>query len=374
MQYTAEELRVGTPIKNPLIAGNTYTFLLYRPINQTGWNTYLSGSAYFTVETVGDVNKHYQSDLTKFAEGVFDNPDGTDPLPVSSSFIFSYGLNTGGSEPMTSSFTFVPDNTIGIGQVLFRATGNYDMDVSPLEEGCGVPTPFPGGQAYPTTLNFELGPDTGTVGCLLDPFGFPDRFIINWDGNIVIDTGYLTDNSGVTRYNIGGDRRQVFINSLLGKTAPEGGTYPLPPGGSGNNIILSDGYPQCFEKTWPTPVNFTKDNSISGATVDVYGPMPGTSWNVTVNCPVPDSYPQASYSSGGDAVNDCGGEMFFTVYLELATPNIVAIGDVVHSSANIGSGVIDGNDLFHRIQTGDGTDWNAKFGADGIITQVNACP
>jgi hypothetical protein len=29
---------------------------------------------------------------------------------------------------------------------------------------------------------------------------------------------------------------------------------------------------------------------------------------------------------------------------------------------------------FHRIQTGDGTDWNAKFGADGIITEVNACP
>ena len=221
MQYTAEELRVGTPIKNPLIAGNTYTFLLYRPINQTGWNTYLSGSAYFTVETVGDVNKHYQSDLTKFAEGVFGNPDGTDPLPVSSSFIFSYGLNTGGSEPMTSSFTFVPDNTIGIGQVMFRATGDYDMDVSPIE---------------------------------------------------------------------------------------------------------------------------------------------------------PDSYPQASYSAGGDAVNDCGSDMFFTVYLELATPNIIAIGDVVHSSSNIGSGVIDGNNLFHRIQTGDGQDWNARFGADGVITEVNTCP
>lgn len=286
MQYTAEELRVGTPIKNPLIAGNTYTFLLYRPINQTGWNTYLSGSAYFTIETVGDVNKHYQSNLTKFAEGVFDNPDGTDPLPVSSSFIFSYGLNTGGSTPMTSSFTFVPDNTIGIGQVLFRATGNYDMNVSPLEDGCGIPTPFPGGQAYPTTLNINLGSDIGTVGCVLDPFGFPDRFIANWDGNIVIDTGYLTNQAGVTRYNIGGDQRQTFINSLLGKTAPEGGTYPLPPGGSGNNIILSDGYPQCFEKTYPTPVNFTKDNSESSVTVDVYGPISGTSWRVTVNCPV----------------------------------------------------------------------------------------
>ena len=38
MQYTADELKgAGTPIKNPLIAGNTYTFTLYRPQNQTGY-------------------------------------------------------------------------------------------------------------------------------------------------------------------------------------------------------------------------------------------------------------------------------------------------------------------------------------------------
>ena len=284
MQYTAEELRVGTPIKNPLIAGNTYTFLLYRPINQTGWNTYLSGSAYFTVETVGDVNKHYQSDLTKFAEGVFDNPDGTDPLPVSSSFIFSYGLNTGGSEPMTSSFTFVPDNTIGIGQVLFRATGNYDMDVSPLEEGCGIPQTFPGGQSYPSPININLGEDTGTVGCFFDPVGIPDRFIVTWDGGVVIDTGYISSNPSA--YSLGGSSRNSFKNSLTGKIAPEGGgNYPLPPGGSGNNIIQSDGYPQVFARTAPNPINFTKDNITSTATVDVYGPMPGTGWSVKVNCP-----------------------------------------------------------------------------------------
>jgi len=221
MQYTADELsQEGTPIKNPLIAGNTYTFTLYRPQNQTGLSTYLSGSGYFTFETIGDANRHYRSNATKFAEGTYGNQDGSNTL-ISSSYIFSYELNTNGSTPMTSSFTFVPDNTIGIGQVMFRATGDYDMDVSPIE---------------------------------------------------------------------------------------------------------------------------------------------------------PDSYPQASYSAGGDAVNDCGSDMFFTVYLELATPNIIAIGDVVHSSSNIGSGVIDGNNLFHRIQTGDGQDWNARFGADGVITEVNTCP
>lgn len=284
MQYTAEELRVGTPIKNPLIAGNTYTFTLYRPENQTGWNEYLSGSAYFTVETVGDVNKHYQSSLTKFAEGVFGGTDGTDPLPVSSSFIFSYGLNTGGSEPMTSSFTFVPDNTISIGQVLFRATGNYDMEVSPIEDGCGTPQNFPGGQSYPSNINISLGEDTGTVGCFLDPITVPDRFIVTWDGSVVVDTGYISSNP--SSYNFGSSGRNSFNSSLTGRIAPEGGTYPLPPGGSGNNIISSDGYPQVFARTIPGLINFTKDNSTSGATVDVYGPMTGTSWTVRVNCPV----------------------------------------------------------------------------------------
>ena len=285
MQYTADELKgAGTPIKNPLIAGNTYTFLLYRPQNQTGLSTYLSGSGYFTVETIGDENRHYPSDLTKFVEGTHDNPDGSNTL-ISSSYIFSYELNTNGSTPMTSSFTFVPDNTIGIGQVMFRATGDYDMDVSPLEDGCGTPQTFPGGQSYPSNINISLGEDTGTVGCFLDPIGVPDRFIVTWDGGIVIDTGYISSNP--TLYSLGGGARATFINSLTGKIAPEGGgTYPLPPGGSGNNIIQADGYPQVFARTAPGLINFTKDNSTSGATVDVYGPMSGTGWSVEINCPV----------------------------------------------------------------------------------------
>ena len=287
MQYTADELKgAGTPIKNPLIAGNTYTFTLYRPQNQTGLSTYLSGSGYFTVETIGDANRHYPSSLTKLAEGTHDNPDGSNTL-ISSSYIFSYELNTNGSTPQTSSFTFVPDNTISIGQVMFRATGDYDMDVSPIEGGCGETENYDGGPSYPTTLDITLGSDTGTVGCLLDPLSVPDRFIVTWDGDIVIDTGYLSTPFGVSdQYNVGGTLRTNFTNQLTGREAPEGGTYPLPPGGSGNNIISSDGYPEVFVKDAPNLINFTKDNSTSAARVDVYAPMTGTGWNVRVDCPV----------------------------------------------------------------------------------------
>jgi hypothetical protein len=287
MQYTADELKgAGTPIKNPLIAGNTYTFTLYRPQNQTGLSTYLSGSGYFTVETIGDANRHYPSSLTKLAEGTHDNPDGSNTL-ISSSYIFSYELNTNGSTPQTSSFTFVPDNTISIGQVMFRATGDYDMDVSPIEGGCGETENYDGGPSYPTTLDITLGSDTGTVGCLLDPLSVPDRFIVTWDGDIVIDTGYLSTPFGVSdQYNVGGTLRTNFTNQLTGREAPEGGTYPLPPGGSGNNIISSDGYPEVFVKDAPNLINFTKDNSTSAVRVDIYAPMTGTGWNVRVDCPV----------------------------------------------------------------------------------------
>ena len=170
---------------------------------------------------------------------------------------------------------------------MFRATGDYDMDVSPIEGGCGETENYDGGPSYPTTLDITLGSDTGTVGCLLDPLSVPDRFIVTWDGDIVIDTGYLSTPFGVSdQYNVGGTLRTNFTNQLTGREAPEGGTYPLPPGGSGNNIISSDGYPEVFVKDAPNLINFTKDNSTSAVRVDIYAPMTGTGWNVRVDCPV----------------------------------------------------------------------------------------
>ena len=285
MQYTAQELnQAGQYIKNPLTAGTPYTFSLFRVPNSTGASPTLSGSGYFTYETVRDANGFYASPIPLRALGTHENADGANTL-VSSSYIFSYELNTNGSEPQTSSFTFTPDIDIPISGVMFRATGDYDMMAMPIEDACGTPQSFPGGQSYPTTLNISLGTSTGTVGCLLDPLGIPDRFIVTWDGSIVIDTGYISANPST--YSLGGGARNSFTNALTGKIAPEGGgTYPLPPGGSGNNIIQSDGYPQVFARTAPGLINFTKNNSTSIATVDAYGPIGGTGWSVKINCPV----------------------------------------------------------------------------------------
>ena len=285
MQYTADELKgAGTLIKNQLLAGGEYTFYLYRPKNQTGVSLDLSGSGYFTYETVRDANGFYSSTIPQNALGTHVNADGSNTL-ISSSYIFSYELNTNGSTPQTSSFTFSPDINIPISGVFFRATGDYDMEVSPETQTCGTEQAYvEGGQSYPTFLESILGSTTGVVTLTPVPFGIPDRWVIDWNGSNVIDTGYISTTP--SRYNVGGDLRNYITEDLNGLQVPElaiGQVYPQPQGGTFPNVIASDGYPVINPIT---AAFFSKNAVTSIANVRVYGPLRGTGWNSTLSCPV----------------------------------------------------------------------------------------
>ena len=282
MPYTADELKgAGHLLKNQMLGGGTYTFILYRPQNQTGQSDNLSGSGYFTFETVRDNNGFYPSGTSPLASGTKVNISGSNTL-IESPYIFSYELNTNSNTPQTSSFTFTPDVDVPISGAYLRATGDYDMYVSPETEVCDVQQNFQqGAQNYPTALESVLGSGTGTVTLTPNPFGIPDRWIVSWDGGIVIETGYISNNPAL--YNVGGGNRNAFQQALLGRTAPEGGTYPLTPGGTAPNVIASDGYPVVNAIS---TYNFNKNNTTNVANVDVYGPMPGTGWNSTLSCPV----------------------------------------------------------------------------------------
>jgi hypothetical protein len=283
MQYTADELRgAGTLIKNQLLAGGEYTFYLYRPPNSTTPLTppTLSGSGYFTYETVKDSKGSYPASTPTYALGTHSNNDGANAL-ISSSYKFSYELNKNGSNPFTSSFIFIPNIDIPVSGTFFRATGDYDMEVSPEVEACGLPQNFGGGQVYPTQLESILGSGTGTVTLTPQPYGIPDRWIVRWDGGDVIETGYISGNPAL--YNLGGGSRTNFTQSLQGRIAPEGGTYPLTPGGTAPNIIASDGYPIINAIGTYT---FNKNTTTSTANVEVYAPMQGTGWRSTLSCPV----------------------------------------------------------------------------------------
>ena len=261
MPYTADELKgAGHLLKNQMLGGSTYTFILYRPQNQTGKSDNLSGSGYFTFETVRDNNGFYPSGTSPLASGTKVNISGSNTL-IESPYIFSYELNTNSNTPQTSSFTFTPNVDVPISGAYLRATGDYDMYISPETEVCGIPITYNGGPNYPTELESVLGSGTGTVTLTTDTFAsIPDRWVVTWDENIVIDTGYISPSPN---YGLGGNRRALFNNSLIGRTAPEGGTYPLTPGGTSPNVIESDGYPRVnitarntqftFNKTNPTP-------------------------------------------------------------------------------------------------------------------------
>ena len=183
---------------------------------------------------------------------------------------------------MTSSFEFIPSVDVPISGAYLRATGDYDMYISPETEVCDVQQNFQrGAQNYPTALESVLGSGTGTVTLTPQPFGIPDRWIVSWDDSNVIETGYISTNPAF--YNIGGGRRFWITEDLAGLTAPEGGTYPLPPGGTFPNQIASDGYPVINAIGTYT---FAKNNTTSTANVDVYGPLRSTGWNSTLSCPV----------------------------------------------------------------------------------------
>ena len=285
MQYTADELKgKGTLIKNQLLAGGDYTFYLYRPPNQTGVSSNLSGSGYFTYETVRDANGFYSSTIPLNALGTHVNADGSNTL-ISSSYIFSYELNNNGSTPQTSSFTFTPDIDIPVSGVSFRATGDYDMYVSPEVEACGIEQNYvQNTPSYPTFLESILGSTTGTVTLTPAPFGIPDRWVIDWNGNDVVDTGYISQTPAL--YNIGGERRNWITEDLNGLQVPElalGQVYPQPQGGTFPNVIASDGYPVINPIT---AAFFSKNAVTSIANVRVYGPLRGTGWNSTLSCPV----------------------------------------------------------------------------------------
>ncbi len=117
--YTAQQLSgEGTPIE--AISGQK-TFTLTKPSN-------LSGSAYFTIETVKNSSGNYASKPTNAlgTYATFANGVGIDTL-VTSSYISSVvidGNSTGGS------YKFTPTANIAVSSSFLRATGGVTLTIS----------------------------------------------------------------------------------------------------------------------------------------------------------------------------------------------------------------------------------------------------
>ena len=113
--YNSNQLSgAGTPIE-ALTGGNTYTFTLASP---------LSGSTYFTLETVRNSMGYYDSTSSTTAKGTFENLANVTGL-VSSSYIFSVVVQPGGG-----SFDFTPAGNVAISGSFLRATGGVSLTIS----------------------------------------------------------------------------------------------------------------------------------------------------------------------------------------------------------------------------------------------------
>ena len=144
------------------------------------------------------------------------------------------------------------------------------------ESLCGNEYTFGGGESYPSVRSIVLGSGIGTVQFNFDADNQPDRFILEWNSNVVIDTGYR----GSSSYNFGQLNRTDFTSELTGRidpitlnTYPDFTTYP----DDGYPLVISPGLGStAFLKSLALP---------DEVTVSVYAPMETTAWTVTVECP-----------------------------------------------------------------------------------------
>jgi len=120
--FTGKQLSgAGTPIP-ALIAGNVYNFRLLTPQS-------LSGSGYFTMETVRDADGRYDSTKPTNAIGTYDFATGGNAIetPVTSSYIMSGDVTP--TSDRTGSFIFVPTENIVAGSSMLRTTGDIKLEL-----------------------------------------------------------------------------------------------------------------------------------------------------------------------------------------------------------------------------------------------------
>jgi len=171
-------------------------------------------------------------------------------------------INTG--DPSTKNTTLTINKTnatptlVSLNVLAPLVNDNYSLEfncpapVVPTTP-CGAGAFYNGGVAYPSIEIISLGSDTGTVQLDYNAIGIPDRFVVEFDGVVVIDTGYV----GLTQY------QNDLNNALIALGEP---TAPIVSGPVGS-------------------ATFNKTTATTTATVKVYAPMTGTGWNFTLQCP-----------------------------------------------------------------------------------------
>ncbi len=139
---------------------------------------------------------------------------------------------------------------------------------------CGVTGGYLGGEAFPTIQEVNLGSGTGLV--IFDYFAsdIPDKFIVKYNGQEVINTGYR-----------GGSAKQAELDAALAERGLESETIQ----GLGKGMAY-----------------FNKTSTQAKAIVEVWAPLPTTGWTFTMSCPgqdLPGS--TTSTTTVSDNISEC---------------------------------------------------------------------
>jgi len=118
---------------------------------------------------------------------------------------------------------------------------------------CGAGSTYSGQEAYPSIETINLGSGTGEVELYFQAYTAPDKFIVEFDGVEVINTGYR-----------GASWKQINLD----------------------NALAALGEPtETIQGTGVGTATFTKSTATTTATVKVYAPLPNTQWYYSLSCP-----------------------------------------------------------------------------------------
>lgn len=153
----------------------------------------------------------------------------------------------------------IHENGEGGGKIEMSGTSLWPSDYKetcespPRPVKCGDTASYSGNPKFPRTTTIRLGAGTGDITFDYNANSIPAKFVVTYGGKVVIDTGYRGDSS-----------KQAALDAEL--TARGVPTEAIQGSGSGS-------------------ATFTKGSSDT-ATVDVYGPLVGTTWSCSCSCPI----------------------------------------------------------------------------------------
>ena len=174
------------------------------------------------------------------------------------SLYVSGGINTNNAfycdnnKGITTKVTYGTTNLYFSGGILIN---KYPPDVVPTGstgQPCGSGLKFTGGKAMPNTMSVNLGSSTGPVLVHYNMYT-PDRLQVYLDNTVVLDTGYR----GASSYS-------ASLNAAL--ATYRSASAPIVGPGSGT-------------------LSFQKNTTSTTAYLQVFSPIAGTNWNLTMSCP-----------------------------------------------------------------------------------------